>query len=125
MLNGVPILRALEISSDATGNKVLAESISAATENISAGESLSVPLGESGHFPQNVTEMISVAEESNTLDSVLVNIAENMEKQTTRRLELMVKLIEPLMLLVMAGVILVIVIALLLPVMNAGSVFQN
>lgn len=125
MLNGVPILRALDISSDATGNKVLADSISQATENITAGESLSVPLAASGHFPRNVTEMISVAEESNTLDTVLVNIAENMEKQTTRRLELMVKLIEPLMLLVMAGVILVIVIALLMPVMNAGSVFQN
>ena len=125
MLNGVPILRALDISSDATGNKVLAESISQATENITAGESLSVPLGASGHFPKNVTEMINVAEESNTLDTVLVNIAENMEKQTTRRLELMVKLIEPLMLLVMAGIVLVIVIALLMPVLNASTVFQN
>ena len=68
--------------------------------------------------------MISVAEESNTLDSVLVNIAENMERQTTRRLELMVKLIEPLLLMIMAGVVLVIVIALLMPIVNAGSAFQ-
>ena len=125
MHNGVSILKALDISSDATGNRVLAESIADATENITAGESLSGPLAASGHFPRNVTEMISVAEESNTLDTVLVSIAENMEKQTSRRLELMVKLIEPLMLLVMAGVVLVIVIALLMPVMNAGSVFQG
>lgn len=125
MHNGVPILRALDISSDATGNRVLASSISQATENITAGESLSVPLEASGHFPKNVTEMISVAEESNTLDTVLVNIAENMEKQTTRRLELMVKLIEPLLLLIMAGVVLVIVIALLMPIVNAGSAFQG
>jgi general secretion pathway protein F/type IV pilus assembly protein PilC len=125
MHNGVPILRALEISSGATGNRVLAASITQATENITAGESLSVPLAKSGHFPRNVTEMISVAEESNTLDTVLVGIAENMEKQTTRRLDMMVKLLEPLMLLVMAAIILVIVIALLLPVMSMGSVFQN
>ena len=125
MHNGVPILRALDISSDATGNRVLASSISQATENITAGESLSVPLEKSGHFPKNVTEMISVAEESNTLDTVLVSIAENMEKQTTRRLELMVKLIEPLLLMIMAGVVLVIVIALLMPIVNAGSAFQG
>ena len=124
MHNGVPILRALDISSEASGNKVLAESITQATDNITAGESLSVPLEASGHFPRNVTEMISVAEESNTLDSVLVNIAENMERQTTRRLELMVKLIEPLLLMIMAGVVLVIVIALLMPIVNAGSAFQ-
>jgi general secretion pathway protein F/type IV pilus assembly protein PilC len=124
MLNGVPILKALEISSDAAGNRVLSESISQATENITAGEALSVPLAASGHFPKNVTEMISVAEESNTLDTVLVNIAEAMEKQTVRRLDLMVKLIEPMMLLVLAGVILVVVIALLLPVMKMGAAFQ-
>lgn len=125
MQNGVPILKALDISSDATGNKVLSESISAATENITAGESLSVPLAKSGHFPRNVTEMISVAEESNTMDTVLIGIADNMEKQTARRLELMVKLIEPLMLLVMGVIVLIIVIALLMPIMTAGSVFQG
>ena len=69
--------------------------------------------------------MISVAEESNTLDSVLIGIADNMEKQTARRLELMVKLIEPLMLLVMGVIVLIIVIALLMPIMTAGSVFQG
>ena len=68
--------------------------------------------------------MISVAEESNTLDSVLVNIAEGMEKQTLRRLDLMVKLVEPLMLLIMATIVLFVVVALLLPVMKMGQVLQ-
>ena len=63
-------------------------------------------------------------EESNTLDSVLVNIAEGMEKQTVRRLDLMVKLIEPLMLVLLAGIILLVVIALLLPVMKLGAAVQ-
>ena len=84
-----------------------------------------MPLASSGHFPKNVTEMISVAEESNTLDTVLVNIADGLEKQTTRRLDLIVKLIEPLMLLVMAIVILIVVIALLLPVMKMGQALQG
>ncbi len=122
--NGVPILRALDISRDASGNRILSEAIQAAAENITSGETLSVPLSKSGHFPRNVTEMISVAEESNTMDDVLVSIADGLEKTTIRRLDLMVKLIEPLMLLVMAGIIMVVVIALLLPIMKMGSAMQ-
>ncbi|MEL7498091.1 MAG: type II secretion system F family protein [Planctomycetota bacterium] len=122
--NGVPILKGLEISGDAAGNKVLSKAISDATDNITSGESLSVPLGKSGHFPRNVTEMISVAEESNSLDDVLVNISDGLEKQTVRRLDLMVKLIEPLMLMVMAAIVLVVVVALLLPIMKMGQTMQ-
>lgn len=122
--NGVPILKGLEISGDASGNRVLSQAILEATENITSGESLSKPLSKSGHFPRNVTEMISVAEESNTLDDVLVNISDGLEKQTIRRLDLMVKLIEPLMLMVMAGIVLVVVVALLLPIMKMGETMQ-
>ena len=124
MTNGVPILRGLEISREATGNRVLSAAIAKATDNVTSGESLSSPLMKSGHFPVEVTEMISVAEESNTLDKVLVNIADGLEKQTIRRLDLFVKLIEPLMLMIMAGIILVVVVALLLPIMKMGSVLQ-
>ena len=119
--NGVSILKALEISRHATGNKVLSDTIETATENITAGESLAVPLAKSGQFPPTVTEMISVAEESNTLDTVLVNIADGLESRTSRRLDLMVRLLEPLMLMVMATIILCIVIALLMPIMKMGT----
>jgi general secretion pathway protein F/type IV pilus assembly protein PilC len=53
-----------------------------------------------------------------------VNIADGLEKQTIRRLDLIVKLIEPLMLMIMAGIILVVVVALLLPIMKMGNVLQ-
>ena len=122
--NGVPILKALEISREASGNRVLSDAIAEAAENITSGESLSGPLSKSGHFPRNVTEMISVAEESNTLDDVLINISDGLEKHTVRRLDLMVKLLEPLMLMVMAGIVMVVVIALLLPIMKMGSVMD-
>ncbi|MGI9519710.1 MAG: type II secretion system F family protein [Pirellulaceae bacterium] len=121
--NGVPILKALEISRHATSNIILSETIEQATENITAGESLASPLQKSGQFPQTVTEMISVAEESNTLDTVLVSIADGLENRTSRKLDLMVRLLEPLMLLVMAIIILLIVIALIMPIMNMGSAF--
>ena len=121
--NGVSILKGLEISRHATGNMILSETIEKAAENISAGQTLATPLAKSGRFPVTVTEMISVAEESNTLDKVLVNIAESLEKGTSRRLDLMVRLLEPLMLMVMAIIILFIVVALLMPILNMGSAF--
>ncbi len=122
--NGVPILKSLDISRAAAGNRVLSEAIGQATENITAGESLSVPLNKSGHFPRNVIEMIAVAEESNTMDTVLVNIADGLERETTRRLELVVKMIEPGMLIVMAGVVLFLVMALLMPIVKMSSAIQ-
>ncbi len=119
--NGVPILRGLEISSDAAGNRVLAEAIRDATENISAGQRLSGPMGACGHFPPTVVEMISVAEESNTLESVLLGIADSLERRTWRQLDLVVRLLEPIMLMLLAGVVLILVVGLLLPIIKIGT----
>jgi general secretion pathway protein F/type IV pilus assembly protein PilC len=119
--NGVPILKSLEISSEATGNKMLAGAVQQAAKNISAGETLAAPLAASGHFPPAIVEMIGVAEESNTLESVLINIADGLERRTWRQLDLFVRLLEPLMLLVLAGAVLVVVIALLLPVIKMST----
>ena len=69
-------------------------------------------------FTKSTIEMVAVAEESNTLETVLTDIADTLERQTWRRLDLMVRLIEPVMLLVMASIVLVVVLALLLPVMK-------
>lgn len=119
--NGVPILKALEISREAAGNRVLTEAIAKASENISAGHSLAGPLASSGHFPKMVVEMIAVAEESNTLDEVLVGLADDLEKRTSRQLDLMVRLLEPIMLIMLAGVVLMVVIALLVPVIKMNQ----
>ena len=119
--NGVPILRSLEIAREAAGNRILDDAIAKASENITAGASLAGPLEKSGHFPRTVVEMISVAEESNTLDQVLVHTAENLESRTIRRLDVVVRLLEPLMLLILAGVVLFVVAGLMLPIMQMGN----
>ncbi len=122
--NGVPILRSLEISSTATGNRVLAVAIEDAASNISAGEALAEPLAASGHFPKAVVEMIAVAEESNNLENVLNEIADSLERRTWRQLDLFVRLLEPVMLLVLAGAVLVVVIALLMPVLKMSMTIE-
>lgn len=119
--NGVPILQSIRISKDAAGNRVLSEAIALAADNISAGKSLAGPLAESHEFPEEVVEMIAVGEEANNLEQVLVNIAENMERRTYRQLELFVRLLEPIMLLIMGGLILFVAAGLLLPVLQSSG----
>jgi general secretion pathway protein F/type IV pilus assembly protein PilC len=119
--NGIPILQALRIAKDSTGNRVLAHAIDKSAENIRAGDRLADPLIASNHFPRDVVEMIAVGEESNSLERVLVDISEALEKRTTRQLDLFVRLLEPMMLLVMAAITLLVVAGLLLPVFNMSS----
>jgi type IV pilus assembly protein PilC len=121
LTGGVPIVRSLDISADSTGNRVLSAAIREAAENISAGEPLAQPLSACGHFPSDVVEMIAVAEQSNNLETVLPHIADTLERDTWRRLDLFVRLLEPLMLLLLAGIVLVVVIALLVPVLKMSS----
>jgi general secretion pathway protein F/type IV pilus assembly protein PilC len=119
--NGIPILHALKISKDSAGNRVLTEAIDKSAENIKGGDSLAAPLAACKYFPREVVEMIAVGEESNNLDKVLVDIAEGLEKRTTRQLDLFVRLLEPMMLLIMALVVLFVVAGLLLPVFKMGE----
>jgi general secretion pathway protein F/type IV pilus assembly protein PilC len=121
LANGIPILQALRIAKDSTGNPILSETIEQAAEAVSAGESLAGPLGRSRLFPPAIVDMLAVAEESNTLEKVLVQIADTQEARTARKIDLFVRLLEPLMLLVMGGMVLFIAISLLLPILKMSS----
>jgi len=115
--NGVPILQSLRIAKDATGNRVLSTAIGEAADNVSSGKSLAEPLRASGQFPKEIMEMISVGEEANNLEQVLINISDNLERQTNRQLDMLVRMVEPLMLLLMAVIVVYIIFALLYPVL--------
>jgi len=119
--NGVPLIRSLQISSESAGNRVLGQAVLHSAENISSGETLSAPLAQCGLIPRPVMAMISVAEESNNLDNVLINIANGIDRRMNRQLDLMVRLVEPLMLLLMGLIILFVMVALLLPVFEMSA----
>ncbi|HEY3245460.1 MAG TPA: type II secretion system F family protein [Phycisphaerae bacterium] len=119
--NGVPILQSLKIAKDAAGNAILADEIEKAHENVKRGETLSRPLANCGLFPADIIDMIAVAEESNNLDAVLIQIADSNEARTARQIDLAVRMLEPVLLLIMAVVVLVIAMALLLPILNMSS----
>jgi general secretion pathway protein F len=125
LANGIPILRALGIAKDSAGNRVIVKAIEQSAENITAGQKLADPLRRNKHFPTDVVEMIAIAEESNNLEKVLLKVSDSLERRTTRTLELVVKLIEPLMLFVMASIVLVVVLGLLLPIFRMGETVRG
>jgi type II secretory pathway component PulF len=119
--NGVPLLKSLRISSESTGNILLAEAMMKSAENVTAGDSLSKPLAASGLIPPQVMAMIRVAEESNTLDEVLVKISDRIDSRIERKLEVMVRMIEPMMLIFIGGMVLFVIVGVLLPVFDLNS----
>lgn len=120
--NGVPILQSLRIAKDASGNVVLSEAIGNAADSVSGGKSLAIPLRASGQFSKEIVEMISIGEEANNLENVLIGIADNLEKYTSRKIDVVVRLLEPFLLLIMAAVVTFVIAALLLPILNMSSV---
>jgi general secretion pathway protein F/type IV pilus assembly protein PilC len=122
--NGVPVLQALAIAKDATGSAVLAESIAQAAENVRAGQTLAEPLKASGLFPLEILEMIAVAEESNQLEKTLLGIADTVERRTNRQVDLAVRLIEPLVLILIAGGIGFFGVALVYPIFSMAGALK-
>jgi len=122
--NGVPILQALKISRESAGNEVLAKVIEEAGDSVRKGAALSTPLGESGLFLPVVVDMIAVAEESNNLETVLIQIAETNEARTARQIDLGVRVLEPVLLVIMALLVFCVLVAILLPILTMGSSVQ-
>jgi general secretion pathway protein F/type IV pilus assembly protein PilC len=118
LANGVPILKSLEISGQSTGNSVLSDAIRRSAENVSSGEPLAKPLSEAGIIPPQVMAMISVAEESNTLETVLINTADSIERHSSRQLDMLVQILSPVMLLAMGIAVFCIIAALILPIFS-------
>ena len=116
-----PSGKSLQISSGSVGNRLLAEAICDSADNISSGQTLSAPLAECGLIPPQTMAMIRVAEESNTLDTVLINVADGIDKRIARQLTMMVRFIEPVMLVIIGGAILFVLVALLLPVFDMST----
>lgn len=123
--NGIPMIAAMQISRDAAGHILLAEAIDDAVEAVRAGEPLAQPLAASGLLTDEIAEMIAVGESANNLPEVLLTIAETVEKRVDRMLNVVMRLMEPLLLLGLAGVVLFIFVALIVPMMRMSTAVQG
>jgi general secretion pathway protein F/type IV pilus assembly protein PilC len=119
--NGVPLLQALAIAKDATGSSLMSERIVLAMESVREGKSLIVPLREGGLFPEQVLAMLAVAEESNKLQKVLLQISDTVERRTNQQVDQAVRLIEPVILCLVAAGIGFLALGLLLPIFTMAS----
>lgn len=122
--SGVPILQALRISRDAANNLVFAGEIDRALAGVKEGQGLGHQLGYKGPFEPMVVDMIVVGEETGNLDQVLVDMADSYEHRVDRRVTTLVTLLEPVMLVLIAGQVGFIVMAMLLPVFTMSTQLQ-
>lgn len=119
--SSVPLVEALRIAAEVSSNLHIRDAIRQAAVKVTEGGSLSRSLEESGYFPPMMMQMISSGEQSGELDEMLARAAVMQEKELSSLITTLVGLFEPLMLLVMAGVVLIIVLAIMLPILSMNN----
>lgn len=117
--SGVPILQALETVAGTVANEIIAEAVMEARARIREGDRIGPPLERSGMFPPMVVHMISIGEESGALDQMLSKVADFYESEVESTLQSLTSAIEPVLIVLLGGMVGFIVISLLLPLITA------
>ncbi|GAB2979915.1 type II secretion system F family protein [Frigoribacterium salinisoli] len=121
---GVPILTALRIVGEVSGNYVLQEALVEVAESVRQGESIAGPLTASGVFPPMVTQMIAVGEDAGSLEQMLQKVAAFYDQEVTATTESLTSLIEPLLIAFLGVVVGGMIVALYLPIFQITSLIQ-
>lgn len=122
--SGVPVLEALRIGAQVLSNIPMREAVDAAARQVREGSSLSASLEASGYFPPMTVHLIASGEASGELEEMLERAATNQERELESLIATMMGLFEPLLILVMGGVVLVIVLAILLPIFDLNQLVK-
>lgn len=120
----VPLLASLEIVESIVDNRLIADDIAKAAREVEEGQSLSAPLSRSSLFPPIVTEMVSVGEQSGTMEKMLFRIADAYEREVETGVLVMTSLLEPVMILFMGLVVGFIVVSILLPIFEMNQLVR-
>ena len=121
LTNGVPLLTALEISKNTTGNSVVKNRITLAAEVVRQGGDIGNALDGSREFPPLAVQMIKVGEKSGKLEIMLEKTAQLFEKETESSIIAMTALLEPVIILVMGAVVGFIVLSICLPIFDMNQ----
>jgi general secretion pathway protein F len=124
LASGVPLLAAMDIVKNVLGNVVLETVIKDAIGSIREGESISEPLKRSGRFPPMVTHMIAVGEKSGQLEQMLENVSRAYEADVETRVATLTSLLEPLIIVVMGGMVGFIAMAIIMPLVQMNELVQ-
>lgn len=121
---GLPLVEALRIGRSSCGSLLISDALSRAETAVFEGASLASCLGQSPLFDPMVVDMIAVGERSGDLETMLNHASGAIEEQVRQRIETMAGLLEPAMILVMAGVVLFVILAILLPVFEMNQLVR-
>jgi type IV pilus assembly protein PilC len=116
--SGVPILQALEIVADTTGNWTITQAVRDVQDSVRQGESLTQPLSQHDVFPPMVVQMMAVGEDTGALDTMLAKIAEFYDQEVEATTEALTALIEPIMIAVLGGLVGGMIVCLYLPIFD-------
>lgn len=119
--SGVPLVEAMNIAGEVVSNQWLKRRLTDATQRVSEGSSLRAALEAAGYFPPMLLHMVASGEASGELDQMLEKVAVYQQAEVERIVTTMVRLFEPMMLLVMGGLVMFIVMAILLPILNMNQ----
>ena len=119
--SGVPLVDAMRIATETVTNSWLKRRLAEAVLRVSEGASLRNALDGVGHFPPMFLHMIASGEASGELDAMLAKVAQYQQQELNRIVTTLVQLFQPLMLLFMAGLVLTIVLAILVPILNMNQ----
>jgi type IV pilus assembly protein PilC len=116
--SGVPILQALTIVRETSGNVIIAGAVTAVHESVKEGETITAPLEASGVFPPMVISMVDVGEQTGALPEMMMKIADNFDDEVDNAVAAMTSLLEPIMIIFLAVIVGSIVIAMFLPLID-------
>ena len=118
---GIPLVSALEVAHEASGNRVIADAIANAIVSVREGMSLAAGLEAGGRFPDLALEMIQVGEQTGALPEMLNHVADFYDEDVDLRLTAMLGWVEPVILVFVAGFVAAVLISLYLPIFSIGS----
>ncbi len=121
MSGGIPLVSALEVANESSGNRVVADAIAAGTARVREGMSLADSLEATGRFPELALEMIQVGEQTGALPDMLNHVADFYDEDLDLRLTALLSWVEPVILIFVAGFVAAILVSLYLPIFSIGS----
>lgn len=122
---GIPLVSALGITSDTNENVLIAEALHNVHDHVEKGERMAGPLASARIFPPLVVDMIAIGEETGTLDRMLLKVADIYDVEVDSTLNGLSSIIEPLLIMLLGGVVIFIALAVLLPYFNLASVIRE
>jgi len=119
--NGVPVLTALKITEQVMTNRLIKEAVAKTREAVTDGKTLAQPLAQSKVFPQLMVDLVRIGEETGDVPGALNNLADTYESELQIGLRVMTQLIEPLLIVIMGGIVAFLLLSIFLPLFKLIS----